>query len=468
MLESLCDSADTPAIPLVPLRREELEGYVASLPERDRAWVESNAFRAAPNSHLILPGPEGKPASVLVGYDPGEAPWSFADLSARLPGGTYRFKAMLDPWTASQAALGWALAQYRFDRYRRKDETPEKPRARLVWPHGVERAEVARLVTATGMVRDLVNTPAEDLGPSDLIAQAQEIGTAYGAKMESWSGERLLQAGYPLVHAVGRAASRPPAVMTLTWGESGPHVALVGKGVIFDSGGLDLKGADGMKIMKKDMGGAAQALALARLIMDADLPVRLTLVLPAAENAVAGNAFRPLDVFTSRKGLTVEIGNTDAEGRLLLADALARASEAKPDLILDFATLTGAARVALGPEVPALFSNDDTLGQAWQAAGQRVNDPVWRLPLQKSYRRLLESSVADLSSTGESRFGGAITAALFLEQFVPEETPWAHLDLMAWNPVARPGRPFGGEAQGLRAAYAMLDEWAASGGQLPS
>ncbi len=461
MLKSLLDDASE-AVAILPRRAGSAD--VSHLPEpRWRRWAEASGYKGEAGQYCLLPGPEGGLEAVLVAYDPDALPWCFADLAAALPAGNYRLKGGMDPWSAGQMVLGWLLGHYRFERY--KDKTESK--TRLVWPEGVDRSEILRQAQAVSQVRDLINTPAEDMGPSALAAAAVEVGKTYGAKVEEIVGPALLSHNFPMVHTVGRAAADAPRLVALTW--SGPgaerHLALVGKGVCFDSGGLDIKPAEGMKLMKKDMGGAAHALALARLVMDAGLPLRLTLVLPIVENAISGNAFRPLDVLRARDGSSVEVGNTDAEGRLILADAITYAGEQKPDRLIDFATLTGAARVALGTELPALFSNDDRLADAWLAAGRRSKDPVWRLPLHGDYRRLLDSRVADIHSTGEGGYGGAITAALFLQHFVPEGLPWAHLDLMAWNSRARPGRPVGGEAMGLRSAYAMIKEWCQKDGE---
>ncbi|GAB5471550.1 MAG: leucyl aminopeptidase family protein [Rhodospirillales bacterium] len=454
MLESLVDEA-VDAVPILPIKEAEAADLTQVTNPRWRRWAEANGFKGKAGQSCLLPGPDGELEGVLAGYDPGDLPWSLAALATELPAGRYRLKGSLDPLSAGQCALGWALAAYVFERYK----TQTRARAELVLPPGVDRGELLRQVNAVYLVRDLINTPAEDLGPSALAATAAEIGKTYGARVESWVGDALLAENFPLVHTVGRAAADRPRLLVLRWGDSGRHLALVGKGVTFDSGGLDIKPAEGMKLMKKDMGGAAHALALARLIMDADLPLRLTLVLPLVENAIAGNAFRPLDVLKARDGTTVEVGNTDAEGRLILADAMSYAAEEKPDLLLDFATLTGAARVALGAEVPALFSNDEAVAESWLAAGRRLGDPLWRLPLHEGYRRHLESRVAAIHSTGEVGLGGAITAALFLQHFLPKSLPWAHLDLMAYNTSARPGRPIGGEAMALRAAYAMVKAW---------
>jgi leucyl aminopeptidase len=372
-----------------------------------------------------------------------------------LPEGTYRLDAVPGGADPSRVALGWALGTYAFTQYREK-----KPgTARLVWPEGADRGLVDRLATAIFLARDLITTPASDMGPEELAAAAVEVAQAAGAKHRVIAGDALLKENYPTIHAVGRASDRAPRLVDISWGDlAAPKVTLVGKGVCFDTGGLDLKPSDGMRWMKKDMGGAAHAIALAGLVMETKLPVRLTLLVPAVENAVAGDAMRPGDVVVTRGGHSVEIDNTDAEGRLVLCDALAYAAEQKPELIIDFATLTGAARVALGPDLPALFANDDALAEAALSCGNTVADPLWRLPLWRPYRKLLESYVADFANAGASRHAGAITAALFMERFIPEGMPWLHLDTYSWNDGDRPGRPRGGEAMGLRAMFALLSK----------
>jgi leucyl aminopeptidase len=319
---------------------------------------------------------------------------------------------------------------------------------------------VRRIAEATALARDLINTPASDMGPAELVQAVRDAGRAHDAKVNVIEGDALLRRNFPTIHAVGRASARAPRLADLRWGARGPRVTLVGKGVCFDSGGLDLKSSSNMKLMKKDMGGAAQVLGLATMVMDAKLPVRLRVLIPAVENSVSGNAMRPLDVITTRKGLTVEVGNTDAEGRLILCDALAEADRDKPDLIVDCATLTGSARVALGTELPALFSSDDGLAARLLEIGLREQDPLWRLPLHGPYRSQLDSKIADLNNVSESSYGGAITAALFLQSFVSKDTPWMHIDMMGWNLRARPGRPVGGEVMGMRALYALIEELA--------
>lgn len=424
------------------------DGWRATLGGRQRAHLAAARFAAKPGEVAILPGDGDDDWSVSVGGDDVADPWALASAAAKLPGGTYRIA------DAGAAGLGWCLAQHRFGRYKKADDA-EGPRVLLSSDPKAVR-DTVRMAEATALVRDLVDTPANDLDPAALAEAIVAQGKLFGATVTVIKGEALRD-GFPAVHAVGRAAVATPRLIDLTWGDPAhPKLTLVGKGVTFDSGGLDIKGASGMALMKKDMGGAAHALALARLVMQADLPVRLRLIVPAVENAIAGNAFRPGDVIATRKGLTVEIGNTDAEGRLILADALTLAQEDDPDWLIDFATLTGAARVALGPELPAMFSSDDALANALLGGGTATRDPVWRLPLWPGYRDMLKSSLADLGNAPEGGFAGAITAALFLERFIDDGRKWAHFDTFAWTPVAKPGRPKGGEALGLRAAWAAI------------
>jgi leucyl aminopeptidase len=432
----------------VPARRRSTQ------PSAVAAWVGNTGFTAKPGSLCLLPGPEGALERVLAGVDPDEGPWAGAGLPSALPPGVYRIDPPPPPRRASQLALGWALGSYAFSRYKKE----EPPFATLVWPKGADRAAVSRAAAATRLVRDLINTPACDMGPGELAAVARRLGRAHKARVSVVVGGQLLKKHYPAIHAVGRASARAPRLIDLRWGAKGPRVTVVGKGVCFDSGGLDLKPSGAMLLMKKDMGGAAHALGLAEMIMAAGLPLRLRVLIPAVENSVSGDAFRPLDVLSTRKGLTVEVGNTDAEGRLILCDALAEAAREKPALIVDFATLTGAARTALGADLPALFCNDDALAAQLLDKGTAEHDPLWRLPLHRPYRKLLDSKVADLNNVSEGPYAGAITAALFLAEFVGAETPWAHIDLLAWNRSARAGRPVGGEAMSLRAVYAMIEE----------
>jgi len=423
-----------------------------------RRWLGESGFQAAAGTFALLADSHGKLERVLVGVDPQDALGALAALPGTLPGtlpeASYHLAAesvLTDPL---QAALGWALGAYQFSRYRKPTRAP----ARLA-VSAADLRQLLPLVQATALVRDLVNTPTEDMGPQQLAQAIKQLGKTHKAKVRGWAGDELLEANFPTIHAVGRASHRAPRLIELTWGKaSHPKLVLIGKGVCFDSGGLDIKSADGMRNMKKDMGGAAHAIALAGLIMQAQLPVRLTLLVPAVENALAGNALRPGDVITTRAGLTVEIDNTDAEGRLVLCDALSYGAEQQPDLIVDFATLTGAARVALGPDLPALFANRNELASAVLAAGRAVHDPLWQLPLWRPYRKLLESQLADFANAGPSRHAGAITAALYLERFVPDAIAWLHLDTYAWNDTDRPGRPRGGEAMGMRALFAFLQQ----------
>ncbi|NKD77578.1 leucyl aminopeptidase family protein [Haematospirillum sp. H1815] len=419
-------------------------------------FAAASGFTAGVGEMCLLPSGDGSVSGALVGLGDGLDPWALSDLPLALPPGIWSLDGVRDPDDAVQSCLAWALGAYRFDRYRRQEE---RVAARMVWPAGVDRAAVGRWVGAIEWVRDLVNTPAEDMGPSELEEAAFGLAQRYGAALEVIVGEALSDRNYPAIYMVGRASPRAPRLIDIRWGDpSAPKLTLVGKGVCFDTGGLDLKPSSGMRLMKKDMGGAAHALALAGLVMDARLPVRLRVLVPAVDNAVAGNAMRPGDILRTRKGLTVEISNTDAEGRLILADALAEGDRETPDLMIDFATLTGAARVALGPELPALFSNQDTLVADLVAAGQREQDPLWHMPLWDGYRSMIESRIADLDNAPEGGMAGAITAALFLQSFVSDSTPWAHIDLFAWNQKARPGRPVGGEAMTLKAIFSVLQD----------
>ncbi|HKT77806.1 MAG TPA: leucyl aminopeptidase family protein, partial [Sphingobium sp.] len=396
---------------------ESFESWLAAQPERVRAVAQAQKFAGKPQEHAIIPGEDGAGWSVVAGvaHRARLGSWCLARLAEQLPEGVYR----LADAAAGAAMLGWLTAQYRFDRYR-KEEAPSGPRVLLT--RDIAQIDAAvRLAQAVALVRDLVNTPAADMGPAELEGAAAKVAESFGAALTVTRGDALEQ-GFPMIHAVGKAADRSfaPRLIELRWGDPAhPRVAIVGKGICFDSGGLDIKPSSAMRLMKKDMGGAAHALALARLIMGARLPVRLHLLIPAAENAVGGNAFRPGDILHSRKGLTVEIGNTDAEGRLVLGDALALAGEDKPELIIDYATLTGAARVAVGPDLPALFTNDDDLAAEMDRIGGEVDDPSWRLPLWDGYADMLKSDIADINNAGEGGFAGAITAALFLKRFVP-------------------------------------------------
>ena len=446
-------------MPIAEIDPKTLADWLKTAPARLKRWIRAMNFAAEAGAVLALPGPDGRIVRVLFAQANESSPWDYAQLPAKLPPGTYRLENEPEKSAAGAAALGWALAAYDFARYR-----SGKKKAGvvvLVWPKAADRAAVTRTVEATFLVRDLINAPANDLGPRELAQAARALACRHGARMTEIVGEALLKKGYPAVHMVGRAAApaRAPRLIDLVWGRAkAPCVTLVGKGVCFDSGGLDLKSSPNMKLMKKDMAGAAHALGLAHMVMAAKLDVRLRVLIPAVENSVSSEAMRPLDVVRTRKGLTVEIGNTDAEGRVILADALAEAARGRPALIVDFATLTGAARVALGTELPALFCNDEAVAEALLAAGKTASDPLWRLPLWAPYGKQIEGKTADLTNAPEGSYAGAITAALFLERFVEPSIPWIHLDLMAWNTSSRPGRPEGGEAMGLRAVFALLED----------
>ncbi len=442
--------------PVVPVWCVDEAGFTARaerLPPSALRFARALDFSAKPGRHCLLPDAEGGLLGVLCGVARGaEAdPFALGRLPGLLPPGTYALEDAPDP---TAAALAWCLGAYRFTRYRKAEGAARRLRA----PTGVDAADVRRIAGAVTLGRDLVNTPANDLGPAEIAGAVVDLAARHGAAVTVVEGAALA-AGFPLIHAVGRASPRGPRLADLTWGPpDAPRVTLVGKGVAFDTGGLDIKPSAAMLLMKKDMGGAAAAIATAAMVMGAGLPVRLRLLVPTVENAISGESFRPGDVFRSRAGLTVEIGNTDAEGRLILADALALADEDEPDLLIDFATLTGAARVALGPDLPALFTPDDALAADLARHGGAVHDPLWRLPLWAPYAKLLDSKVADVNHVSGGAFAGAVTAALFLRRFVRRAKAHAHLDLYGWNPSGKPGRPEGGEVQTARAVYALLKE----------
>jgi leucyl aminopeptidase len=429
-----------------------LDAWRKGLTAAQRSWLEQTGFSGHPGDWAMLPNQKGGVKGAVFVTGTGTDMWSWSSLAARLPKGSYRISGRLSKAMANDAALGWGFAAYEFTHYRAARIT----RPDLVWPADADQAAVRQMLDATTLLRDLINIPAEDLGPSELTSEARKVGRKYKARVRVIVGDALLKANYPMIHMVGRASDDAPRLIDMRWGTKGPLVTLVGKGVCFDTGGLDLKPAAGMLRMKKDMGGAAHALALGQLIMAAKLPVRLRVLIGAVENAVAGNAYRPWDVLQTRKGITVENANTDAEGRLIMGDCLAEACREKPEMLLDFATLTGAARVAVGTGLAAVFANDDKLYADLEKQGAATSDPMWRLPLHKPYRKLLDSKVADISSASDGPFGGAITAALFLQEFVDDDVPWAHFDIMAWNTGNLPGRPTGGEAQGLRAAFGAI------------
>ena len=430
-------------------------GLRDSLDSRTRAFAEACRFEPAPGQHLLLPSPEGGLAGVLFALerqeDPNKDLFRPGALSAVLPAGAYRFANSTHD--DRLAALAIALGSYRFTRYRK----PEDRKFQLELPGNVDGIDLTRIVEGVALARDLTNTPANDMGPADLEDAARALANRHGAAMRSVVGDDLVKENMPLIHAVGRAAARPPRLIDIRWGDpKHPRITLIGKGVCFDTGGLDIKPESGMLNMKKDMGGAASMLALAHMLMDRQAHIRLRVLIPAVENSISGAAFRPRDIYRSRKGLTVEIGNTDAEGRLILADAIALADEEKPELIADLATLTGAARVALGTEIPPFYTDDDDLASALASCAASESDPLWRMPLWHPYDQLLDSKVADINNVSSSGFGGSITAALFLRRFVAQAKAWLHCDIYAWNQTARPGRPEGAECQGARALYALL------------
>ncbi|MBL8269841.1 leucyl aminopeptidase family protein [Steroidobacter sp.] len=451
----------TPSIPLQLLYEDEFEQWRSAQDEPVRNWAATHGFKAERNKILLLPGPQGRPLAVLAGlgkHNPREevSYWIGAALADRLPDGQYHLAHALAARQATLFAAGWGYGQYRFERYKRSG--PQRS-VQLRLPEGADASEVERLRSATSLARDLVNTPANDMSPEALANAAVEVARRYGARHRVIIGDDLLKERLPAVHAVGRAAAVAPRLVDIEWGDaSKPKVTLVGKGVCFDTGGLDIKPGASMLLMKKDMGGAAVALALAQTIMDAKLPVRLRVLLPMVENAISANAFRPGDVLGTRKGLTVEVGNTDAEGRLILCDALALADEEQPDLLIDTATLTGAARVALGPELPALFGSDDDVVDELLRAGAAEADPLWRLPLWTGYDDELSSKIADVNNVSTSGFSGSIIAALFLRRFVSNARAWLHIDLYSWNGKERPGRPVGAEPQTVRALYTFLKQ----------
>ncbi|MGZ3375841.1 MAG: leucyl aminopeptidase family protein [Phenylobacterium sp.] len=442
------------AIPVHAVLEREAGSALDAAPPGAKAYAAITEFKGKAGQVLLVPGADGALASVLFGLGDGEDPMAFRTLAAKLPAGVYRIARTPTRMTPDQVALAFALGSYKFDRY--KTHAGEK--AKLV-AEDADAAEVRQVAHACALARDMINTPANDMGPLQLETIAREIAEQHKAEITVVTGDALLGANYPAVHAVGRAAdpARAPRMIELSWGHEGlPLVCVVGKGVVFDTGGLDIKPSAGMRQMKKDMGGAAHALALGRMIMAARLPVRLVVLTPVVENAISGDAMRPGDVLASRKGLSIEVGNTDAEGRLILADALTRASELAPALTIDLATLTGAARVALGPQLPPFYTDDEELAGQIEAAAKAESDPVWRMPLWKGYVDALDSDVAEIKNDPDGwAQAGSVTAALFLQRFAPSG-PWVHFDIFAWNPRNRPGHPAGAEAQAIRGLYRMI------------
>lgn len=432
---------------------EQYEQWLQSMPDTAKNWIVDSGFRPIPGAHITIPDTEGHCCGAVVVVDDTDPLWGIAHLATYLPAGTYRFRQQYESKVLRMYALGWELHSYEYNRYK---TSIKHDNAKLLIADPVMYQELSREVDAVALVRDLINTPAEDMGPTDLAFVANELAAENGGEARIIDGKALLEYNYPAIHAVGRGSSRPPVLIDLEWGRSDkPLIAIVGKGVCFDSGGLDIKDASWMRLMKKDMGGGAHALGLAKRIIEEDLPLRVRVLIPAVDNALSGNSYRPGDVINTRKGLTLEIDNTDAEGRVVLCDALAAAVEEPPALLIDFATLTSAARQALGADVPAFFTRNDQLAEELELAARKVVDPVWRLPLVESYRSQLNSEIADIANRS-SALGDSIIAALFLSNFVPSEVDWLHMDLMGWNLVSRPGRPYGGEAMGLRAVYEYL------------
>lgn len=439
---------------LSAVAKDDYDRWLKDQPDRVRGWLDGMGVKAKAGAISPLPDDNGAPTGFLLVLEKADDIWSWGAAAARLPEGRYTLDpAPADKDAAYCACLGWALGSYQFDRYRKREE----PVRELVWPENADRGAVMATAGSIYLTRDLVNTPASDMGPGELASAASALARDFGGACETVVGDDLLRENFPMIHAVGRASSRPPRLIDLRWGKPAhPKVTLVGKGVCFDTGGLDLKPSGAMLMMKKDMGGAAQVLGLARMIMASKLPVNLRVLIPAVENSVSGDSFRPMDILSTRKGLTVEVGNTDAEGRLVLGDALTLACEEKPELLIDFATLTGAARVALGTDLPALFTNSDTLADDLTDGARATQDPVWRLPLHQPYASMLDSKIADTNNISTGGYAGAITAALFLEKFVESGIEWAHFDLMSWNVSSKPGRPEGGEAQGIRAVFEAI------------
>lgn len=457
MIDKVLSTKDD-AIPVILVSKDTFSNWSKDASKNIMAWLQANSFEPKHGQYVVVPDSDGTIDCVVAGISTGTpGMWDVAQLATALPIGDYALQSvegMPNQDALDNLALGWILGGYRFDTYTKKAPLP----ARVYLSDDYNKKRIHALANATFLTRDLINTPANILGPEGLAKAASALAKDHGAACEVTIGDQLLKDNYPAIHAVGRAATDQPRLIEITWGDpKHPTVALVGKGVCFDSGGLDIKGAAGMKFMKKDMGGSANVLGVANAIMAMSLPIHLKVLIPAVENAIAGNAMRPLDIVETRAGTTVEIGNTDAEGRVVLADALTRAGESNPELIVDFATLTGAARVALGTELPAFFCDDDAFTASVLELGMQANDPLWRMPLWQGYRKMVDGKSADLTNSPDGGYGGAITAALFLQHFAPDDTIWAHIDLMAWNLSTKPGRPEGGEAMGMRAIYSAIE-----------
>ncbi|MGB3316721.1 MAG: leucyl aminopeptidase family protein [Albidovulum sp.] len=442
--------------PLYLVAGTEADAFLSGRSKAERAWLTASGFSGALNQFCVLPGPDGEPIGAVFGLGSAAARrrgrFHLAKVVADLPGGDWHLEGALSVKEAEEAALGWLFATYRFSRYK----SAKVPTARLKAPAGVDAARLLAIAEGEALTRDLINMPASDMGPEELEAAFTALAGAFGAKTTIIRGEDLLERNFPMIHAVGRASDRAPRLLDLRWGDAGPTLTLVGKGVCFDTGGLDIKPASSMGLMKKDMGGAATVMGLARMIMALGLKVRLRVLVPAVENAVSGNAFRPQDILTSRKGLTVEVNNTDAEGRLVLADALALADEEKPDFLISMATLTGAARVAVGSDLAPFYCDDDSVAAALAAGGAAVADPLWRMPFWDPYEAVIEPGIADLDNAPAGGMAGSITAALFLRRFVTDSPLYVHFDIYGWQPKAEPARPKGGVGQGARAILAAL------------
>jgi leucyl aminopeptidase len=455
-MSSILAEPGASALPLHLVEEGGLSGLAGSLTDSQSAWAAATGFTGAPGQVCVLPGADGRPAGALFGMGTAakrrRGRFHVARAAALLPEGDWTIATQLSAPEAEEAALGWHLSAYRFTRY--KAEAAQK--ARLVLPAGVDAGRVAAIAAGEYLTRDLINTPASDMGPEELEAAFLALAAEFGAKANVIRGDDLLEGNFPMIHAVGGAASRAPGPRGRGWGGAGPRLSLVGKGVCFDTGGLDIKPASSMGLMKKDMGGAATVMGLARMIMALGLKLQLRVLVPAVENAVSGNAMRPQDILKSRKGLTVEINNTDAEGRLVLADALALADEERPDLLVSMATLTGAARVAVGPDLAPFYCDDDAVAQSLAEAGRAAADPLWRMPFWDGYESLIEPGIADLDNAPSGGMAGSITAALFLRRFVTETPRYVHFDIYGWQPTAAPGRPKGGVGQGARALLSAL------------
>ncbi|MGH1415533.1 MAG: leucyl aminopeptidase family protein [Pelagimonas sp.] len=449
-------AADTTALPLFVVSSDNLENWLSEQTDPIQAWIRASGFSAAIGSAIMLPGPDGLPVAAVAGYGTEasrkRSRFVLAGAVSKLAPGAYRLQDGVPEDELQTETLGWLLESYRFEKYRTQSAKPRD----LIAPEGIDSAQIEALAKAEALTRDLINTTAADMGPEALEAAARDLAAEFQAKIDVTVGDDLLSKNLPMIHAVGRAADQEPRLIDMHWGTSGPRLTLVGKGVCFDTGGLNLKPGASMGLMKKDMGGAANVLGLAHMIMQASLPIQLRVLIPAVENAVAGNSFRPGDILTSRKGLTVEINNTDAEGRLVLADALALADEETPDLIVSMATLTGAARVAVGPDLAPFYCDDDTLSATLSAQGATMADPLWRMPFWDPYEAMIEPGIADLDNAPAGGFAGSITAALFLRRFVDQAPRYAHFDIYGWQPKPAPGRSKGGLGQGSRAIFAAL------------